>query len=236
MIRNILFDLDGTLLPMDMDEFTTGYFKLLVAKVAELGIAGFDGKVFINHIWGGTKRMVLNDGSRPNMDAFWEYIREIFGDDTPRLRRQCESFYANEFDGGKQFCGYNGKVPQLVEDIKRSGYRVVLATNPIFPDVATVKRTTWAGLSVNDFEGYTTYENSTFCKPNPKYFTEVAQRFGLVPEECLMVGNDAEEDLAAVKTGMKVFLITDYLVNKKGMDISDIPHGSFDDLRKFLEL
>ena len=233
MIRNVLFDLDGTLLPMDMDEFTTGYFKLLVAKLTPLGI---DGKEFIGHIWAGTKRMVLNDGTRPNMDAFWEYIHEIFGEETPHIREKCEAFYANEFDGGRQFCGYNAKVPELIADIRNAGFRVILATNPIFPDVATVKRTGWAGLSVNDFEGYTTYENSTFCKPNPKYFIEVAERFGLKPEECLMVGNDAEEDVAAVKAGMGVFLITDCLVNRKDADISNIPQGSFDDLRRFLKL
>lgn len=33
----VMFDLDGTLLPMDMDEFTTGYFKMLAAKVAPRG-------------------------------------------------------------------------------------------------------------------------------------------------------------------------------------------------------
>lgn len=34
MIKAILFDLDGTLLPMDQDEFTKGYFNLLAAKLA----------------------------------------------------------------------------------------------------------------------------------------------------------------------------------------------------------
>ena len=233
MIKNVLFDLDGTLLPMDMDEFTTGYFKLLVAKVSPLGV---DGKEFTGHIWAGTKRMVLNDGTRPNLDAFWEYMQETFGDRTPEIRERCEEFYTNEFDGARQFCGYNDKVQGLVGDIKNAGYRVVLATNPIFPDVATVKRTSWAGLSVDDFEGYTTYENSTYCKPNPAYFGEVCRRFGLEPQECLMVGNDAEEDTAAAKCGMQVFLVTDCLVNKKNVDISDIPHGSFDDLRDFLKL
>ncbi len=233
MIRNILFDLDGTLLPMDMDEFTTGYFKLLVAKVVPLGV---DGKEFINHIWAGTGCMVINDGTRPNMDAFWEYMIKTFGDKSMQLREYCEAFYANEFDGGKAYVGFNPKVKPLVDDIKNAGYRVILATNPIFPDVATVKRISWAGLSVNDFEGYTTYENSSYCKPNPQYYLEVAERFGLDPAECLMVGNDAEEDLAAAKIGMQVYLMTDCLLNKKGADISNVPHGNFDDLRLYLGL
>ena len=33
-VKMVLFDLDGTLLPMDMDEFTMGYFQMLAAKAA----------------------------------------------------------------------------------------------------------------------------------------------------------------------------------------------------------
>ena len=36
--------------------------------------------------------------------------------------------------------------------MKEKGLRTVLATNPIFPNVATVARTRWAGLSVDDFD------------------------------------------------------------------------------------
>ena len=233
MFKNILFDLDGTLLPMDMEEFTTGYFKLLVAKALPLGV---DGKEFINNIWAGTKCMVKNDGSKSNEEAFWEFFDKIYGDKSPAIREICEEFYGNEFDGGRAFTGYNDKVKTLVDDVKKAGYRVVLATNPVFPNVATVKRTSWAGLSVDDFEGYTTYENSSYCKPNPKYFEEVCERFNLKPEECLMVGNDAEEDLAAAKIGMSVYLITDCLINNKNADLSEIPRGNFDDLRAFLGL
>ena len=32
--KTVLFDLDGTLLPMDQDALTTGYFTLLVQKLA----------------------------------------------------------------------------------------------------------------------------------------------------------------------------------------------------------
>lgn len=37
MIKAILFDLDGTLLPMDNDAFTKYYFKLLCKKLAPMG-------------------------------------------------------------------------------------------------------------------------------------------------------------------------------------------------------
>ena len=57
----------------------------------------------------------------------------------------------------------------------------------------------------------------------------------LVPEECVMVGNDVTEDMIAETLGMKVFLLTDCLINKLNEDISKYPHGGFDELKEFLD-
>ena len=92
-----------------------------------------------------------------------------------------------------------------------------------------------AGLDPEDFELYTTYENIGWCKPNPEYFREIMRRLDLLPEDCIMVGNDADEDMAAEKTGMKVFLLTDCLINKSGADIDKWPHGGFGELISFIE-
>ena len=119
--------------------------------------------------------------------------------------------------------------------LKARGYRVALATNPIFPHVATEHRIRWAGLTPEDFEIYTTYETSTFCKPNPAYYLEVARSLGAAPEECLMVGNDANEDMAARALGMDVFLLTDCLINTKNRDISVYLQGDFAALNAYLD-
>ena len=37
MIKTVLFDLDGTLLPMDQDNFVKAYFKNLAIKLAPHG-------------------------------------------------------------------------------------------------------------------------------------------------------------------------------------------------------
>ena len=94
------------------------------------------------------------------------------------------------------------------------GYDVALATNPIFPSIATRKRISWTGLSYDDFSLVTTYENSSYCKPNLKYYEEILNKLGYKPEECLMVGNDVVEDMIAKKLGMKVFLLPNCLINK----------------------
>ena len=75
-IKNVLFDLDGTLLPMDMERFTNGYFQLLTEKMAPLG---YDPKALIDAVWAGTAAMVKNDGSRLNEEAFWAKFAQAFG-------------------------------------------------------------------------------------------------------------------------------------------------------------
>ena len=118
--------------------------------------------------------------------------------------------------------------------LARKGRRVVLATNPIFPTAATESRIRWAGLRPEDFELYTTYESIGFCKPNLDYYRELLRRLDLQAGDCLMVGNDVEEDMVASQLGMSVFLLTDCMINRRAQDISAFPHGNFDDLTGYL--
>ena len=232
-ITTILFDLDGTLLPMDQEAFTAGYFRLLAKKLAP---HGYEPKTLVDTIWAGTAAMVRNDGTHTNEQAFWTKFAEIYGADKARDDQPLfEDFYANEFNGARAICGFTPAAAQTVRRLKARGYRVALATNPIFPHVATENRIRWAGLTPEDFEIYTTYETSTFCKPNTDYYREVARLLGVTPEECLMVGNDANEDMAARAPGMDVFLLTDCLINTKNRDISVYPQGDFAALNAYLD-
>lgn len=231
MITTILFDLDGTLLPMDNDEFTKGYFKLLVKKLAPYG---YEPQKLIDGIWAGTAAMVKNDGSRTNEQAFWEKFSEMFGEKVLADKPLFDEFYEKDFQKAKDLCKVNPKAAIAVHTVKEMGFQVALATNPIFPSAATESRIRWAGFEPNDFELYTTYENIGYCKPNPEYYREIAKRLGVNPEQCLMVGNDVTEDMeAAQKAGMNVFLLTDCLINKEHKDISVYPRGSFEQLMDF---
>ena len=230
-ITTILFDLDGTLLPMDNDEFTKGYFKLLVKKLAPYG---YEPQKLIDGIWSGTAAMVKNNGTKTNEQAFWEKFSEVFGEKALADKPLFDEFYENEFQNAKAICGYNPKAAVAVHTIKEMGFRIALATNPIFPSTATESRIRWAGFEPNNFELYTTYENIGYCKPNPDYYREIAKRLGVSPEQCLMVGNDVTEDMeAAQNAGMSVFLLTDCLINKERKDISVYPRGSFEQLMDF---
>ena len=231
MIKNILFDLDGTLLPMDQEKFANGYFSRLVKKLAPLG---YDPQKTVDGIWAGTAAMVKNNGGITNEEAFWIKFEEFFGKEALRDKPVFDEFYRNEFKEVKSDCGFNPASAETVKELKQKGFKLILATNPIFPAVATESRIEWAGLDKSDFELYTTYENSHYCKPNPDYYKEILEKLSLNPSESLMVGNDAEEDGAAQKLGIKVFLLTDCLINKKEIDIDSYLKGSFSDLMKLI--
>ncbi|MBR2472386.1 MAG: HAD family hydrolase, partial [Clostridia bacterium] len=143
--------------------------------------------------------------------------------------------YSTEYQKVESACEGQNRAKELISLCKEKGFRVFLATNPLFPRVATASRMRWAGLSEDDFEFFTTYENSHFCKPEPKYYLEVMNRAGIDPEECLMVGNDMCDDMSAAATGCDVYLITDYLENRKNEDYSSIKHGSFEEFFEFVK-
>lgn len=231
-IKAVLFDLDGTLLPMDYDLFVKTYFGLLAKKLAP---RGYEPKKLIDAIWAGTAAMVKNDGEKSNEDVFWQDFEKHFGAKAKQDMPLFDDFYRNEFDGAKSVCGYEPLAAETIKMLKESGLRVALATNPIFPAIATEKRIRWAGLEPSDFELYTTYENSRYSKPNPKYYTEIAEKLRVEPTECLMAGNDVDEDMVAQKVGMRVFLLTDCLINKSGKDIDKFPHGRFTELTNFIK-
>ncbi|MBR2070044.1 MAG: HAD family hydrolase [Clostridia bacterium] len=231
-IKMILFDLDGTLLPMDQDVFIKTYFGRLAVF---LGKMGYDVDKLVDSIWKGTSQMIKNDGSCTNEELFWKVFGEVYGGskemDEPNLRR----FYEEDFDNVSKSCGFNKMAKEVIGCVKSKGLRVALATNPIFPSIATKKRIAWAGLDLNDFEHITFYENSHFSKPNLKYYEEVLAKLNVLPSECVMIGNDAVEDTAAAKLGIKVFLLNQSIVNKDKLDYSTYKVGDFDDLIKFID-
>lgn len=231
-ITTVLFDLDGTLLPMDQDIFVKAYFGGLCHRLAPLG---YEPSKLVDAIWQGTAAMVKNDGSMTNEARFWKRFCELFGEEARRDLPHFDAFYREDFDKVAASCGYTPKANEIIQLLKKNEIRTVLATNPIFPAVATEKRMRWAGLDKQDFALYTTYENSSHCKPNPAYYTDILSALSLRPEECVMVGNDVGEDMIAQTLGMRVFLLTDCLINKANADISRYPHGSFDELFSFLK-
>lgn len=232
MKKAILFDLDGTLLPMVQEEFTNGYFKLLAAKMAPYG---YEPQSLVEALWKGVGAMVQNDGAQNNADRFWEVFNAKLGKNCRADEPIFDSFYREEFRQAIQFTQPTPLSVRLVQAAREKAERVILATNPLFPLCGQETRLGFVGLRAADFDWVTDYETSHFCKPNPAYYREILSRFDLSAKDCLMIGNDMEEDMMpATGLGMEAFLVTDCLINPKEREIFT-PSGTLADALAFLQ-
>ena len=229
--KAILFDLDGTLLPLDQDAFVKAYVGGLISATAK---AGYPAPEMAQAIAKGTEAMVQNRGEKTNEEVLLDTLVSFFGE---RIRKDIylfDSFHAGEFQKLRQICGFSPKAKEVIDLVKKMGFQAVLATNPLFPAKATHSRICWAGLSPDDFSLVTTYENSRHCKPNLDYYRDILARLGVSAKECVMVGNDVDEDMIAAELGMRVFLLTDCLLNRHSKAISAYPRGGFPALLTYL--
>ena len=209
-IKAVLFDLDGTLLPMDQDAFTKGYFKELAGVLSPLGI---EPEALISAVWAGTKAMVKNDGAVSNKEVFWKEFEKLTGQKPERFCEVSDQFYSNEFNRAQRYTGENPLAKEAVRLAGLNGRKVVLATNPLFPYVGQATRLGWIGLKPEDFCLVTSYESDSYCKPNPRYYESICERIGVKPESCLMIGNDEREDMhAAGSIGMNCILAADCMI------------------------
>lgn len=230
--KAILFDMDGTLVPMDMEAFTSGYFKLLAKKLAKHGI---EPAALVSAVWAGTAAMVKNDGSKTNAEAFWANFEANTGFPEAVIGPDCEEFYCLEFNDAKVFTSENPLAAEAVKVAREKAPVVVLATNPLFPMVGQITRMGWVGLKPDDFDLVTSYEEDRYCKPNPAYFTSIFERLGLDPSECLMIGNDEKEDMyAGTLAGMDCYLVTDTVIESKDHPWNG-PRGTFAEMVEMLK-
>ena len=233
MLQAILFDLDGTLLSMDNDYFVRVYFGYLAEKAREWGYTDREG--LIRTIWDGVAAMVGNDGSRSNCDAFWERFAGTYGEKVYEDIPKFTSFYMNEFNKAKHVMDPDKPARRAVELARQKAQHVILATNPIFPRCADQSRLSWLGLSLDDFDYVTDYENCSFSKPNPRYYEQIIKDWSLDPSACVMIGNDVDEDvIAAGKAGIPAWLMNEHMINRKEKNIH-CPQGNYEQMIEYLE-
>lgn len=230
-MNTILFDLDGTLLPMDVEEFTHRYFGLILQTMNE---KGFDGKMILDAILSSTKAMILNDGKKTNEEVFWENFTSLSNLSKDLMEPHFNDFYEHVFDQIDSHV-QSENMKQAVNILKEKNYRLILSTNPLFPRIATLKRIQWAGLDPNDFDYITTYENSSACKPNLAYYEEIIDKLDLDIKECMMVGNDVQEDGILEKIGIPVYLVNDYLLNRNNQKITTFEMTDSDAFLKYVQ-
>lgn len=228
----VLFDLDGTLIDLNQDEFIRLYFVVLLDKLAALG---YDRDFMLSALETAIRATKFNDGTCTNEVRFWQSLDGAVGGLTDTLREAIVSFYRDDFAYIlEKTCTSYRRSREILDAARGKGLRIILATNPLFPAECTHARIRIGGMSPDDFEYITAYENSSYCKPNPAYFTELIAKLGISPAECIMVGNDTKDDFSAHALGIPVFVLTDGLINQGNVDLNDYPHGSVDELIMYI--
>ena len=210
MVRTLLFDLDGTLLDVDMEYFLDKYLKALSAALAPY----IPPQTFMKKLWESTEAMIRDsNGKKTNKDVFME---NFFN--SPEYRREellpvFDTFYREEYGKLEIYTKPKPEAPTVLQRARDLGFELVIATNPLFPEAAIRQRLAWAGIDSFDFALVTTYENMHFCKPKLEYYREILDRVGRKPQECIMLGNDVADDMVAGQLGMGTYLVDDFVVN-----------------------
>ncbi len=231
--RAVFFDLDGTLLPMDIDEFMSSYFASLGAYVARLGAAP---EAFMAGMKAGIKNMAAHDDGRPNAEAYWGGYFAHVDREACDWTAELANYYENEF--GKIGAGTepNPAAACAVETLAAKGYPLVLATMPMFPERAVRWRLEWAGIDPQRFARLTHFENSTSVKPKAAYYAENLAAVRAAGADVLMVGNNTVEDLGIRALGAGAFLVTDHLLDPTdGFDLSTVKHGTMEEFAAWAE-
>lgn len=236
-VAAVLFDLDGTLLELDMDQFLPVYLRRLAQWLTDL----FEPEDFLRRLLEATTAVIeYPGGDRLNGDLLYERLWQSLDPDRhpgarperrPEVLARLDRFYREVFPQLQSLARFRPEGPQVVAAARARGWKVVLATNPIFPRLAIEERMRWAGLDPAWFDLVTTLENMHTCKPRVDYYLEVAARIGLPPERCLMVGNDLRNDIAPARTaGMAVFAVDGLLLHQDEPVAAEAPRGTLGQL------
>jgi FMN phosphatase YigB (HAD superfamily) len=219
-VRAVLFDLDGTLLDLDLRSFLGRYFEALEVASSPL-IAKSPGaaKRFMEAMNASVAAMMDPHPDRTNEQVFYEQLHQRTGVDLHEHWPLYERFYAEVFPTLRDTARPAAGGRETVETALRLGLSVGIATNPIFPRSAIEQRLDWAGLADLALPVVTTYESMLACKPHPEYFRQTAALLGADPRDCLMVGDDRLLDLPAADVGMRTYYVgpdTDATADMRG--------------------
>lgn len=226
MIKAILLDLDDTLLRTNMSTFLPMYFQALGRHMQ----AFLSADELIPLILQSTAKMMEDsDPEKTNQDVFDSHFFPGLNHDPEEVKTAIRQFYEDEFPKLRQYTNPMPFAVELVDLLVNHGFKLVVATNPLFPRRAIEHRIHWAGLSQVAFDWITTYENSHFCKPNPLYYREILSRLGVQPREAVMIGDDYEKDIIPAKQlEMMTFWVS-------GQDAKKQPHGDLKDCILWLQ-
>ena len=207
MSLTLLLDLDDTLLDNSMADFLPAYLQAISAHLASY----VEPSRLINTLMNGTRLMVMNQSPDCTLqEVFSPIFYPIFNQDTQVIDRVIAQFYAEIFPQLRSITRPRPHAVQLVEQAFSRGYRVAIATAPLFPRTAILQRISWAGFTPEKypFAIIPSFETFHFAKPNPAYLAELLAQMGWPEGPAIMLGDDLKMDiLTAQAVGLPSYWI-----------------------------
>lgn len=210
VLKAVVFDMDETLLSINLNAFILRYFKDVSSMLADIGRRSHGGTMARL----GTILVDLNANrrsgtdNRTNLEFYQEEVERRCGIClSDPLIYEAFTYYDREVLPYKNDDMINAKAMPgahaALQAVQNAGLRCALFTNPSFPQGAIECRMGWGEMADAPFELVTHMGNATRCKPDATYYLEQLQVMGLEPHEVLMVGNDPKRDFPSPACGIQ---------------------------------
>lgn len=219
-ITTLLFDMDSTLIKVDEYSFSRRYFQLLHS----LYFSEIDLREFYSTLTEITKNVMLS--KRPKELAIETFMLEMsskFNQPADLIREKFMTFYQNDYNKLKKYIKPMRGVKKILKKSFELGFEVVIATTPVFPEIAIRKRMKWGKIDNYDYKFITHAENMYYSKPLKEYYEEILSKINKENSECLMIGNEFMGDIVGPsKIGIKTFYCPIPSVNEDYFDTPEL--------------
>lgn len=217
-VKYLFLDLDGTLINFNLKIFIQKYLHLIQDNFAHLLFA----KSVPDWIMTGTGIMLSSVETITNKDKFVHYFKKKSGMSEKEIWEIFLHFYNTDYNKLEEITKPMPGAKTFLQGAVSEGYELILATQPVFPEVAIRNRLKWAGLEQIPFRLITHIENMYASKPHKEYFEQILKMLNTRGKQCMMIGNDVEMDMAAKNSGIYTYyLITDSLANHDEIENAD---------------
>ena len=196
MSLTLLFDLDDTLLENSMAEFLPAYLREISTYLAN----SVEPAIMINALLAGTNAMLVNQNPGCSLaDVFYPIFYQTIQRAPQVIDPDIDRFYQEVFPRLKRLTRPIPQAVRMVEAALARGYKVAIATAPLFPRQAILQRLRWAGFTPEQhpFALVPSIHDFHFAKPNPAYLAELLAMLGWPEDGAVMVGNDPRDDIRA---------------------------------------
>jgi FMN phosphatase YigB (HAD superfamily) len=151
-----------------------------------------------------------------------------------QLLEVINEFYDDIFPALGELTSQRAESVPFIDWAFQQGYRIAIATDPLFPRKATYHRVRWAGLDPERFELISTFDLFHFSKTHPAYYAEILGQMGWPDGPVLMIGNDMERDIIpARKLGLATYHVDGVPASKSVPEAE--ARGKLSNLRPWLE-